>query len=119
MFKMTPLVLKNLFSLKATRRYPRVVRAPFEGVRGALRNDIVNCALCSVCALKCPSHCITVDKQSATWRYDPFACVFCGICVSACTEKCLYQEQAYRNPVALRETILLKGTLKKTSQQEA
>ncbi|MBW2442324.1 MAG: 4Fe-4S ferredoxin [Deltaproteobacteria bacterium] len=119
MFKMTPQVLQNLFSPKATRRYPRVARTPYEGVRGALRNDIENCSLCSVCALKCPSQCITVDKKTATWRYDPFACVFCGICVNACTEKCLHQERAYHHPVTRREPILLKGTLKKTPHEKA
>ena len=64
MFKMTPNVLKNLFAPKATRRYPREVRAPFESVRGALFNDIENCSFCGVCALKCPSQCITVDKKA-------------------------------------------------------
>jgi formate hydrogenlyase subunit 6/NADH:ubiquinone oxidoreductase subunit I len=109
MFKMTPNVLKNLFSKKATRRYPRVVRTPFEGVRGALFNDIEKCAYCGICALKCPSQCITVDKKAAIWRYDPFVCVFCGICVDACAGKCLHQKSEFRNPVSERETILLKG----------
>ncbi len=109
MFKMTPNVLKNLFSKKATRQYPRVVRTPFERVRGALFNDIEKCTFCSICVLKCPSQCITVDKEVAIWRYDPFACVFCGICVDACKEKCLYQKGVYRNPVAERETVLLIG----------
>ena len=109
MFKMTPNVLKNLFSKKATRRYPREVRTPFESLRGALFNDIGKCIFCGICALKCPSQCITVDKKAAIWRYDPFACVFCGICVDACTGKCLHQKGEYRNPVVERETILLKG----------
>src|SRR5210317_979394 len=38
MFKMTPNVLRNLFFPKATRRYPREVRPPFENARGALLN---------------------------------------------------------------------------------
>jgi ech hydrogenase subunit F len=75
MFKMTPNVLKNLSSHKATRRYPHEVRTPFENVRGELYNDIKNCTFCQVCAVKCPSQCITVDKKAATWTCDPFACV--------------------------------------------
>jgi len=109
MFKMTRNVLKNLFSKKATRQYPRVARTPFERVRGALFNDIQKCTFCSVCALKCPSQCIKVDKKVGTWTYDPFACVYCGICVDICPAKSLYQKREYRNPVAERETILLKG----------
>lgn len=112
MFKMTPNVLKNLFSPKATRLYPRVARTPFENLRGALINDIGQCTFCSICALKCPSQCITVDKKAASWRYDPFACVFCGICVEACTAKCLHQSREGRHPAAERETVLLIGELK-------
>ena len=118
MFKMTPQVLKNLFSRKATRPYPRVSRTPYARVRGALLNDIGNCSFCSLCALKCPSHCITVDKEPATWRYDPFACIFCGICVSACTEKCLHQACEYRDPVTVRESIALQGKLIKANQKK-
>jgi hypothetical protein len=73
MFKMMPNVLKNLLSPKATRRYPHEVRPPFENVRGELYNDIENCTFCSVCGVKCPSQCITVEK-AATWTCDPFAC---------------------------------------------
>jgi len=109
MFKMTPNVLKNLLSHKATRRYPQEVRTPFENVRGELYNDIKNCTFCSVCAVKCPSQCITVDKKAATWTCDPFACVFCGICADVCQAKCLHQKQGYRIPVLGREVIFRQG----------
>ncbi|MBW2470141.1 MAG: 4Fe-4S binding protein [Deltaproteobacteria bacterium] len=109
MFQMMPNILKNLFFPKATRRYPRVVRSPFESSRGALFNDIEKCTFCSVCELKCPSQCIRVDKKAATWTYDPFACVFCGICVDICPPNSLYQKSAYRLPVAGRELITLTG----------
>lgn len=109
MFNMTPNVLKNLFSKKATRRYPRKIRPTFENVRGALFNDVAKCTFCGVCAIKCPSQCITVDKKAGMWIYDPFACVFCGICVDACPAKSLCQKNQYRLPLAGRETIALKG----------
>ena len=80
MFKMTPTILRNFVSRRATRLYPLEVRPPFDGVRGALCNDVTLCNFCGICAAKCPSRCIGVDKKSATWQCDPFACVFCGIC---------------------------------------
>ena len=118
MFKMTPNVLKNLLSPKATRRYPHEVRTPFENVRGELYNDIKNCTFCGVCAVKCPSQCISVDKEAAIWTCDPFACVFCGICVDACPAKCLHQKHGYRIPVLGREVIFLqdKARQKKGNQ---
>jgi ech hydrogenase subunit F len=118
MFKMTPNVLKNLFSKKATRRYPRVVRPAFENARGALFNDIAKCTFCGACAIKCPSQCITVDKKAAVWRYDPFACVFCGICVDICPPESLYQKSEYRIPVSGRETISLQGEPKQKTEKK-
>jgi ech hydrogenase subunit F len=109
MFKMTPNVLHNLLSQKATRKYPRVIRPAFEKARGALFNDVARCTFCGACALKCPSQCIRVDKKAGTWTYEPFACVFCGVCVDICPPKSLYQTSEYRLPVVARETIMLKG----------
>ena len=109
MFKMTPNVIRNLFRKKATRRYPREVRPTFENARGALFNDIAKCTFCGICAIKCPSQCITVDKKASMWVYDPFACVFCGICVDSCPAESLHQQSEYRLPLARRETITLQG----------
>jgi ech hydrogenase subunit F len=113
MFEMTPTILKNFFTRRATRRYPSVARTPFAGVRGELYNDIENCTFCSVCAIRCPSQCITVDKKAAHWSCDPFACVYCGICVDACTAECLHQKLEYRAVSRERQTISLKGEIKK------
>jgi ech hydrogenase subunit F len=118
MFKMTPNVLRNLLSKKPTRLYPYEVRTPFENMRGELVNEIEKCTFCSVCAVKCPSHCIRVDKKAATWNCDPFACVYCGICVDVCPAKCLHQKQACCHPLYVRQTILLKGKIKKSSKDE-
>ena len=109
MFKMTPNVIRNLFHKKATRRYPRVIRPAFENVRGALFNDVAKCTFCGICAIKCPSQCISVDKKAGLWIYDLFACVFCGICVEVCPAESLHQQGEYRLPLPGRETIALKG----------
>ena len=106
---MTPTILQNFFSRRATRRYPDVAAPVFANARGELHNDIAACVFCGVCAAKCPSRCITVDKQRATWQYDPFACVFCGVCVEACTTSALHQSSHYRNPAAVREHVHLEG----------
>ena len=110
MFKMTPTILRNFVSRRATRLYPLEVRPPFDGVRGALCNDVTLCNFCGICAAKCPSRCIGVDKKSATWQCDPFACVYCGVCVDACRTGALRQDAHYRRPSAQREHIFLQGT---------
>jgi len=108
-FKMTPTILRNFFIKRATRRYPYVVRKPFDGYRGELYNDIANCTFCTVCAVKCPSQCIKVDRKTGDWFCDPFACVYCGICMEACTAKCLHMKPTYRPVSAERQVIALKG----------
>lgn len=108
MLKMTANVLRDLFSKKPTRLYPAEVRTPFETMRGVVVNEIENCNFCSICAVKCPSQCISVDKKATTWTWDPFACVYCGICVEACPSKCLHQKQAHRQPAYERQVLLEK-----------
>jgi ech hydrogenase subunit F len=117
MFRMTPNIIENLFSAKATRLYPVKVRPPFVGFRGELYNIIEECSFCTVCAVKCPSSCIKVDRKQATWEYDPFTCVYCGICVEACTARSLHLKDQYRAPVNQKALISMKGELKKKAAE--
>ena len=110
MFNMTPTILRNFLGDRATRRYPHMIRPSFENARGAIHNDIHICTFCGVCAAKCPSQCISVDKKAAAWSYNPSACVCCGVCVESCTSGSLQQERDYRKPAREKEMIVLKGT---------
>jgi ech hydrogenase subunit F len=109
-FRLTPYVLRNLATAKATRRYPRERRSPFEAARGELVNQIEACIFCGTCEAKCPSGCISVDKKAGTWTYDPFSCVFCAVCVDACPAECLRQKTAYLQPRLEKTVVHLKGT---------
>jgi ech hydrogenase subunit F len=109
-FRLTPYVLRNLVAAKATRRYPRERRSPFETTRGELVNQIEACIFCGTCEVKCPSHCLSVDKKAGTWTYDPFSCVFCAVCVDACPAKCLRQKTAYHPPRLEKTAVHLQGT---------
>jgi ech hydrogenase subunit F len=119
MFKMTSVILGNLFSPKATRLYPRTERKPFAGVRGELYNVIEECTFCTACAVKCPSHCLEVDRKKATWEYDPFACVFCGICAEICPPKSLHLKEKYRAPVKAKGRVFMQGTVKKKASESS
>ena len=110
---MTPTILRNFIGRRATRRYPYVVRPPFENARGEIHNDIQICNFCGVCAAKCPSQCIAVDKKAATWSCNPSACVYCGVCAESCPSGSLLQKRDYRRPVQEKEVIFLRGEIKK------
>lgn len=122
MFKIIPMtgtVLKNLFRKKSTRLYPAKVREPFAISRGELYNDIEECIFCSICARKCPSQCITVDKEKGVWTCDPFACVYCGTCEEFCPSHCLHHRRTWR-PVAIQKQIIsLQGTPPKPKKKAA
>ena len=122
MMKITPMtanVLKNLFAKKSTRPYPFVIREPFADARGELYNEIDKCIFCSSCARKCPSQCITVDKEKGVWTCDPFACVYCGTCVDVCPTHCLHHKKTWRPVTGQREMISMQGVPPKPKKKAA
>lgn len=109
MFKMTPNIWRNIVGPKATRRYPQEKREPFENARGRIVADPLTCTCCGVCAAKCPSRCIAVDKKASTWSYDPYACVYCGVCVESCPSSSVRQHTEYRSVTGVKELVVVKG----------
>ena len=97
-----PQVLQGLFSRPATRRYPTETRQPYAGTRGEIANDPATCILCGLCAKRCPTGCIQVDKQGQLWAHDPFACVLCGWCVEVCPTGSLSQTETRPTPMTER-----------------
>lgn len=111
MFNITPQILINFFSRPVTRDYPRQIRPPFPATRGRLVNDITQCNFCGVCALKCPSACIEVDRDLSRWTIAPHICIGCGVCVEICPRHCLRQEPATGPPTVSKETVVMGAEL--------
>lgn len=121
MLDMTATVVRNFLTKAHTRLYPFKVREVFDNVRGNLDNNIEECILCGMCQKKCPSQCITVDKEAKIWEVDPYACVYCGICVDHCPTNCLFMHKEYRKPAKVKENnqmLQLKGPEKKKKVAE-
>ncbi len=53
--------------------------------------ELSTCVLCGLCARKCPTSAITVDRAEKTWSIDREGCVLCGSCIDACPKKSLSQ----------------------------
>ncbi len=100
-------IFKNFAKGSVTRAYPIEVRSGFENARGELANEIDGCTLCGICAKKCPSQCITVDRKANLWELNPYACVYCGICMEACPKKCLVHERSHKKPTRVKESLIL------------
>jgi ech hydrogenase subunit F len=88
----------NLFSRPVTEQYPQKPKQFKERTRGHIENNIDLCILCGMCARKCPSNAITVNRAERTWEIRPFSCVQCGSCVENCPKKCLSMCQSYTRP---------------------
>lgn len=98
--RFTGTVMKNLFSKPATRLYPQEERIYPERTRGKVAIDVDNCLFCGMCARKCPTGAITVNREEKKWDIERFNCVQCGCCVKNCPKKCLSMEQHYPEPAA-------------------
>jgi Formate hydrogenlyase subunit 6/NADH:ubiquinone oxidoreductase 23 kD subunit (chain I) len=96
--KMVRTVFKSLFKKPSTLMYPSVSREWQERTRGHIRIETDTCILCAICAKKCPTEALIVDKQARTWTMDRMRCVQCGNCVQVCPKNCLYMEQSYAPP---------------------
>lgn len=95
---MLKLVLSNLTSKAATRRYPYTVRKPFERTRGQIIFHEENCIYCSICARKCPADAIEVDRNTKTWKLNAYRCIICGECVNSCPKKTITMSNERRKP---------------------
>ncbi len=99
-----------------TQQYPEVRREPEERFRGFLRNDIVKCTSCTMCAKVCPIDCISLesvrgaDKKMVLVSYDINIgrCMYCGLCVEICPPKSLIHTIGYEMAMLERGEMVLR-----------
>jgi len=102
-FTMAKSVLKNLVRPAYTVRYPKV-KEPFSDIyRGKISNDIDTCIFCRICAIKCPTQALRVDKTAGEWEINSLACITCGYCVEVCPKKCLTMDNVYSSSVTAKD----------------
>jgi formate hydrogenlyase subunit 6/NADH:ubiquinone oxidoreductase subunit I len=56
---------------------------------GKPTNDPSKCVYCTLCARKCPTEALTVDRAAKTWTLDEEKCIGCGTCVESCPKNCI------------------------------
>lgn len=93
--------LASLFKRPATTAFPARPYVPIAGTRGSLEVELGSCNFCSLCALRCPTGAIQVNRQEKTWTLDRFKCIVCAACVEACVKKSLSCSEDYAPPVTV------------------
>ncbi|MCL1918794.1 MAG: 4Fe-4S dicluster domain-containing protein [Peptococcaceae bacterium] len=92
-------VMRNLFGKPATVMYPVVKKEFYPTTRGSILYDESTCNYCTLCAKRCPSQAITVDRAEKVWRIDRKRCLTCNFCISVCNKDSLSCVQEYAAPV--------------------
>ena len=101
LFSITRLVSRSALSKPATRLYgsdPEVAKQKFDGTRGHIQFMVNSCTFCTLCAKKCPTDAIVVERENKTWTIDRRKCILCGACVEGCRKSCLTCENEAAPP---------------------
>ena len=108
-FKLGKMTLRSLFKKPETVMYPLQKREIPAGHRGTIENDMTLCILCGICAKRCPSGAIEVDKKSGTWSINHFGCIQCDTCVRECPKGSLSMSAEFPHVAsAVSRTVLEK-----------
>lgn len=102
-FKMSKLALKWALKKPPTTQYPFEPRKPLAGSRGKLVFTKNNCVYCNVCAKKCPTNAIVVNRANKKWAIHRLRCISCGYCVEACPKDSLALDTDHGAPIVTRD----------------
>ena len=103
LFSMSGLVLKWMLRKPYTRCYPFTPRQPIPGSRGTLAIHLPTCSYCGICAKRCPTQALEVDRAAKRWSIDRLRCITCNYCVEHCPKKCLALTTAHGVPTLTRD----------------
>lgn len=102
-FEMSKLALKWALSKPATSQYPFTPRQIIAGSRGQLIFTKDNCVYCNICAKKCPTGALFVNRAQKQWAIDRLRCITCGYCVEACPKKSLAMTTSHGHSTVTRD----------------
>jgi len=102
-FSMSMLALKWAFRKPVTSRYPFEPRQLLPNSRGSLSFAKETCAYCTVCAKKCPTGALVVNRSQKKWSIDRLRCITCGYCIEVCPKKCLHLDAIHAGAAVTKD----------------
>lgn len=107
-FSISSLVTQSALQKPSTRLYPFEKRPPYPKTRGHIEMQISTCTFCNICAHKCPTRAIVVNKKDKVWAIDHTRCILCGNCVDECRRSCLSQSTSPEPPMRRKQVQTLR-----------
>ena len=102
-FEMSKLALKWALMKPATSQYPFTPRKALKGSRGRLVFTKDNCVYCNICAKKCPTGALVVNRTQKKWIIDRLRCITCSYCVEVCPKDSLAMTSDHGSPAVTRD----------------
>jgi formate hydrogenlyase subunit 6/NADH:ubiquinone oxidoreductase subunit I len=102
-FTMSKLALKWALKKPPTRKYPFAARRVLAKSRGQLVFLKDKCVYCNVCAKKCPTKALTVNRAAKKWGIERLQCISCGYCVEVCPKDCLELNTDHGKPSVTKD----------------
>jgi formate hydrogenlyase subunit 6/NADH:ubiquinone oxidoreductase subunit I len=102
-FEMTRLALKRALTKPPTTRYPFAPRQAIPGSRGRLVFTRDHCVFCTVCAKKCPTGALVVNRAQKRWAINRLLCISCACCVEICPKKSLALSTDHGAPTVTKD----------------
>lgn len=97
-FSMAKTLVNSIFHGPYTVQYPLQKKENYPATRGSIEIVIQDCIFCGLCARRCPSGAIKVEKTESLWSIDRHRCVQCNYCSEVCPKKCLKMSNQYTAP---------------------
>ena len=102
-FGMSKLAMRWALTKPPTTPYPFEPRKVIAGSRGQLVFTKDNCIYCNICAKKCPTSALLVNRVQKKWVIDRLRCINCGYCVEVCPKKCLKMVEGHGDTTVTRD----------------
>ncbi len=102
--EMIQLALRSAVAKPVTSRYPFGPRRMLPRSRGRVEFAKESCLYCNVCAKRCPTDALLVNRKEKQWIIDRFRCITCGACVEICPKKSLTMAADHQQPATQRGT---------------
>ena len=102
-FEMSRMAVEWAMSKPPTTRYPFEPRRALAGSRGRLAFTKDSCVYCTVCAKKCPTGALVVNRAQKQWAIDRLRCITCGYCVEVCPKKSLQLKSSHAAPTVTKD----------------